>query len=155
MLWSAVNFHSGTTALCCGKTNTTGKIPTMEYIIENWYEFHFPKGQGALYPHGSTIVVFQLFLTSKLHDVDPFCVGIWGLISLISASTTMTTDKMIKARAKPDSNTYRVYNTSWWDLFGLNWQYYRPVYHEFRRFKLWSAHKRPIMLLDPLCPDRP
>jgi hypothetical protein len=48
----------------------------MEYIIENWYDFRIPKGQSAVYPYGGTIVVFQLFLTSKFHHVDPFCVGI-------------------------------------------------------------------------------
>jgi hypothetical protein len=48
----------------------------MEYIIENWYDFRLPKGQSALYSHGSGIVVFQLFLTLKFRHVDPFCVGI-------------------------------------------------------------------------------
>ena len=76
----------------------------MEYIIENWYDFRLPKGQSALYSHGSGIVVFQLFLTLKFRHVDPFCVGIWRPISRISASTTMTIDKMIKAKAEPDSN---------------------------------------------------
>jgi hypothetical protein len=71
-----VNFRGGAIALCCGKTNTSGKIPTMEYIIDNWYDVHVPKGQSAVYPYGGAIVVFQLFLTLKFRHVDPFCVGI-------------------------------------------------------------------------------
>ena len=151
MLWSAVNFGSGTAILCCRKTNTSGTIPTMEYIIESWYDFRLPKWQGALYSHGSTIAVFQLFLTSKFRYVDPFCVGIWGSILVISASTTMTTDKMTKGRAEPDSNTYGGYNTSRWDSFRLNWRSYWLVRSFSWRFKLGSAHKkvhyatRPIM----------
>ena len=61
MLWSAVNFGSSTAILCCRKTNTSGTIPTMEYIIESWYDFRLPKGQGALYSHGSIIAVFSCF----------------------------------------------------------------------------------------------
>jgi len=48
----------------------------MEYIIENRYGFRPLEGQSALYSHGSAIAVFQLFLTSKFHHVNPFCVGI-------------------------------------------------------------------------------
>jgi hypothetical protein len=61
----ASNFSSSPASSGSRKTNITGIIPAVEYMVNNQYHFHLPKGQSLPYVHGRAIGVFQLVFTQN------------------------------------------------------------------------------------------